>query len=61
MLDFPTLEQCQVIVQQLLPFTHHGIHIPCTPHDQSFAFWFEHFERHAHYMEIPLSRPEELQ
>jgi len=61
MLEFPSMEQCQTIVEQLMVFTHHNIHIPCTLHNESFAFFYEHHYRHIHFMEIPPSRPKVLE
>jgi len=61
MLEFTSVEQCQATVEQLMPFIHHGIHIPCTLHNETFAFYLEHHYRHIHFMEIPPSRPKVLE
>jgi hypothetical protein len=61
MLEFTSVEQCQGAVEKLMPIIHHGIHVPCTLHNETFAFYLEHFDRHVNVSEIPPSRPKELQ
>ena len=58
LLEFPTLADCQYVVKHLVGLVHHNLFVDCHNHDESYAFWFEHWAQHNHYSKMPLPRPE---
>lgn len=58
LLEFDSMSQCMTIVERLITIAHHDLYIPCSDHDESYAFYFEHWAKHNHYSKPPLPRPE---
>tara|TARA_R100001015_G_C4634992_1_gene202987 strand:+ start:4711 stop:4935 length:225 start_codon:yes stop_codon:yes gene_type:complete len=61
LLEFTSLADCQVVVKHLVGFIHHNLFVNCHNHDDSYAFWFEHWMQHNHFREVPPSRPKVLE
>ena len=56
--EFNSMNECVDILKRLVTIAHHDLYIPCANHDESYAFYFEHWVQHNHYSEMPLPRPE---
>jgi len=51
------MNECVDILKRLVTIAHHDLYIPCANHDESYAFYFEHWARHFQYSKPPLKRP----
>ena len=56
LLEFDSLEECYKAIHFLKDFIHHEFY-NCSLHDESYAFYFEHWARHNHFSKPPLNRP----
>lgn len=57
LLEFTSMEQCEKSREILLPVSHHGLIYECEWDLQSQVFYYQHSQIHAHFLEIPPSRP----
>ena len=58
LLEFNNFDEYYKAIHFLKDFIHHDIFYGCQKHDETHAFYFEHWARHNHYSKIPLPRPE---
>jgi hypothetical protein len=56
--EFNSMNECVDILKRLVTIAHHDLYIPCANHDESYAFYFEHWAKHYQYSKPPLKRPE---